>query len=47
MIYGNDQLDPTFRDIEYGSCGYYDGWFAVPGWDPCTGIGSPYGSTGK
>jgi subtilase family serine protease len=47
MIYGNDQLSPNFRDIEYGSCGYYEGWFAVPGWDPCTGIGSPYGNTGK
>ncbi len=30
-----------FRDITYGSCGLYQGWFAVNGWDPCTGKGAP------
>jgi kumamolisin len=30
-----------FRDITYGACGYYSGSFASPGWDLCTGFGSP------
>jgi subtilase family serine protease len=47
LLYSNDQLSPSLRDITYGSCGYYDGWFAVQGWDPCTGLGAPYGSGGK
>lgn len=47
LLYANDQLDPNLRDITYGSCGYYEGWFAVAGWDFCTGLGVPYGSAGK
>ena len=31
----------TFRDVTYGSCGLYQGWLAVSGWDPCTGKGAP------
>jgi len=45
--YGLPALSPYYRDITYGSCGYYRGWFAVPGWDPCTGVGAPYGPNGK
>jgi kumamolisin len=36
-----------FRDINYGTCGYYDGWYAQKGWDPCTGNGSSIGQAGK
>ena len=31
----------SFRDITYGSCGLYQGWFAATGWDACTGKGAP------
>jgi len=31
----------NFRDITYGACGFYSGSFAGPGWDLCTGLGSP------
>jgi kumamolisin len=30
-----------FNDITLGSCGVYMGYFATPGWDFCTGLGSP------
>jgi kumamolisin len=36
-----------YNDINYGLCGFYDGYFATLKWDPCTGIGSPKGVTGK
>jgi kumamolisin len=36
-----------YRDINYGTCGYYDGWYAQTGWDPCTGNGSSTGQSGK
>ncbi|MGC1423376.1 MAG: hypothetical protein WA815_13575 [Terracidiphilus sp.] len=36
-----------YRDITYGTCGYYDGWYAQKGWDPCTGYGSSVGQAGK
>lgn len=47
LLYASGLLSPNFRDIEYGNCGWYGGWFAVSGWDPCTGLGAPYGSAGK
>jgi subtilase family serine protease len=31
----------SFNDITYGACGYYSGTFSGPGWDLCTGLGSP------
>ncbi len=40
-------LNENLRDVTAGSCGYYQGWFAVAGWDPCTGLGAPYGTAGK
>jgi subtilase family serine protease len=40
--YGRD-----YRDITYGTCGYYDGWYAQRGWDPCTGYGASVGQAGK
>lgn len=41
--------DPAadFRDITYGACGFYQGYLAVAGWDPCTGKGTPLGYAGK
>jgi kumamolisin len=40
--YGSD-----FNDITLGWCGPYGGYLAVTGWDPCTGVGSDKGYSGK
>jgi len=41
QLYGTN---PTrLNDITLGSCGVYMGYFATPGWDYCSGIGSPKG----
>jgi kumamolisin len=37
----------TFRDILSGNCGFNIGSFAAPGWDFCTGVGTPSGYQGK
>jgi kumamolisin len=37
----------SFNDITYGACGYYSGTFSAPGWDLCTGFGSPRDLDGK
>jgi kumamolisin len=47
VLYSNGLFSPNLRDVTYGSCGYYEGWFAGEGWDPCTGLGAPYGILGK
>jgi kumamolisin len=39
-LYGFEGLF-SFKDITYGACGYYSGTFSAPGWDLCTGFGSP------
>ena len=31
-----------FTDIVYGSCNFYASSYAVPGWDECTGLGTPF-----
>lgn len=36
-----------FRDITYGNCGPSMGTFAAPGWDFCSGLGSPKGYSAK
>jgi subtilase family serine protease len=36
-----------FTDIKNGTCGPYVTFAATPGWDFCTGVGSPYGYSGK
>ena len=36
-----------FWDITYGACNYYSGSFSGPGYDLCTGLGSPKGLMGK
>jgi kumamolisin len=40
IIYGGIGRTPAFRDIEMGNNGAFE---AAPGWDPCTGWGSPNG----
>jgi kumamolisin len=40
-LYGFDSFG-TYNDITYGACGYYSGTFSAPGWDLCTGFGSPH-----
>jgi kumamolisin len=47
LIYASAATTADFRDIQYGTCGYYEGWVAVAGWDPCTGSGAPVGTVGK
>jgi subtilase family serine protease len=47
LIYANAKTAANFRDVTYGTCGYYEGWSGVSGWDPCTGNGAPLGSAGK
>lgn len=46
-IYANAHTAADYRDVLAGFCGYYDGWFAASGWDPCTGNGAPIGGGGK
>lgn len=36
-----------FTDLQRGYCGPYDTFAASPGWDYCTGVGSPWGYEGK
>jgi subtilase family serine protease len=47
LIYANAKTAANFRDVSYGTCGYYEGWSAVAGWDPCSGNGAPLGAAGK
>jgi subtilase family serine protease len=47
LIYSYATSSASFRDINNGNCGYYDGYVAAAGWDPCTGNGAPLGSVGK
>jgi kumamolisin len=46
-IYTNKAVATDFNDIKLGDCGPYAGYLAVTGWDPCTGVGSDHGYTGK
>jgi subtilase family serine protease len=47
LIYGSAKTAADFRDVTSGTCGYYEGWPAVSGWDPCSGNGAPLGAAGK
>jgi subtilase family serine protease len=47
LIYASGKTSADFRDVTVGSCGYYEGYLAVGGWDPCSGFGAPLGSAGK
>jgi kumamolisin len=46
VIYGFSGLG-TFKDVTAGICGPYAGYLASPGYDFCTGEGSPNGYSGK
>jgi kumamolisin len=47
LIYANAKTAADFRDVTNGTCGYYEGYAAVSGWDPCSGNGTPQGAVGK
>ena len=47
LIYGSAKTAADFRDVTIGTCGYYEGWLAGAGWDPCSGNGAPLGTAGK
>ncbi|MGD0829441.1 MAG: S53 family peptidase [Terracidiphilus sp.] len=47
LIYASAKTAADFRDVTAGSCGFYEGWSAVSGWDPCSGNGAPLGTAGK
>ena len=47
LIYANGKTATAFRDVTNGTCGYYEGYVAVSGWDPCSGNGTPLGAAGK
>ncbi len=46
-IYAHIGIAKDYNDIELGDCGPYAGYLAVPGWDPCTGVGTAKGYKGK
>jgi len=46
-IYNNLGNRHAFNDTTLGYCGPYAGYFSGEGWDPCTGVGSPNGKSGK
>ena len=46
-IYPEASNASDFDDIRTGSCGPGDGYSAVAGWDPCTGVGAPNTLLGK
>lgn len=47
LIYANAKTAAYFRDVTVGTCGYYEGYLAAPGWDACSGVGAPVGTMGK
>jgi len=46
-IYNNGTLAVDYRDIVSGTCGPNGSFPATPGWDYCTGVGTPKGYGGK
>jgi len=46
-IYKNNAAAADFTDITTGFCGFYMGFSAGAGWDPCTGVGVVNGYGGK
>jgi subtilase family serine protease len=47
LIYAHIGNPEDYNDIVYGDCGPYIAYFALPGYDLCTGVGSPKGLRGK
>jgi len=46
-LYANRGNASDFTNVVLGSCGPNQGYLASPGWNFCTGIGSPAGYSGK
>ena len=46
-IYSDPYSASDFNDVTLGFCGPYVGFAATPGWDFCTGVGTPFGYGGK
>jgi subtilase family serine protease len=46
-IYANRTNTADFTDVTAGFCGFYMGFTATSGYDPCTGVGTPKGYAGK
>ena len=46
-IYSHGSEPSDFTDIRKGYCGPYVTFAATPGWDFCTGVGTPFGYRGK
>lgn len=46
-IYRNRGNKADYSDIKSGVCGPWNGNLSVPGYDLCTGVGSPVGYSGK
>jgi len=47
ILYANVGNAADFGDVVLGSCGPNEGYLTAPGWDFCTGVGSPLGMSGK
>jgi subtilase family serine protease len=47
LIYKSAAAGVGFKDVTYGNCGLNISEFTMPGWDFCTGVGSPRGLNGK
>jgi len=47
LIYAHMRDPFDFTDVFYGNCGPYVAYYAWPGYDLCTGVGSPKGLKGK
>jgi kumamolisin len=46
-VYANEGNASDFTDIVHGSCGPYQGYLAMPGWNFCAGVGTPVSKGGK
>ncbi len=47
ILYTHGNVASSFQDITYGVCGESADSLAYPGWDFCSGIGTPVGYTNK
>ena len=46
-IYNHGTIAADYHDIVLGTCGPHGSFSAAPGWDYCTGVGTPIGYGGK
>jgi len=47
MIYANRANKTAYRDVKSGVCGPWNGNITGVGYDLCTGVGVPFGYSGK